>query len=114
MSSKNIDKPDKSWTFLDGSTRSAVILDSIAIGKGKYLPGWKWSKHVGKMTGKKSEHHIGFILSGKMISKSPDGKEMVSGPGDAFELERGHDAWVLGNESCIALDFEYLGNSSGK
>lgn len=34
---------------------------------------------------------------------------MTIGPGDAFEVKPGHDAWVLGDETCVALDFEYLG-----
>jgi hypothetical protein len=103
-----INDPEKSWTFLDGSKRTAVFLETVAIGRGEYLPGWKWSQDVGKMTGKKSESHIGYILSGEMITKAPDGKENKLVPGDAFELQPGHDAWVFGNESCIALDFENL------
>lgn len=104
---KNLKTSEKSWKFLDGSTRKAVILDTAAIGIGTYLPGWKWSKHVGKMTGKKSERHIGYIISGKMCTPTTKGKRIV-GPGDAFEIEPGHDAWVIGNKPCIALDFEHL------
>ena len=101
--------PELSWTFLDGSKRTAGILETIAIGKGEYLPGWKWSKHTGAMTGKESEAHIGYILSGEMIIKNSEGKETRVGPGEAFEVGPGHDAWVTGNDSCIALDFTYLG-----
>jgi len=97
-----------SWTFLDGSKRVATILETVAIGRGKYLPGWKWSKHVGAITGKKSETHIGYVISGKMIIKSPDGTEFSVESGDAFEIGPGHDAWVVGSDPCIALDFEYL------
>ena len=93
-----------SWTYLDGSKRTAVILDTVVIGKGEYRPGWKWSKHVGAMTGKKSKSHIGYILSGEMMIKSANGKETKVGPGDAFEVKPDHDAWVIGNTPCIALD----------
>jgi len=108
------DNPKLSWTFLDGSKRTAVILDSVAIGKGEYLPGWKWSKHAGAMTGKKSESHIGYIISGEMIIKGADGKETKVGPGEAFEVQPNHDAWIVGNKSCIALDFNYLENNKKK
>ena len=104
------DDSERSWTFLDGSKRTVVILETVAIGKGEYLPGWKWSKHVGAMTGKKSEAHIGYILSGEMIIRAADGKEVHIGPGEAFEAQPNHDAWVVGNTSCTALDFTYLGN----
>ena len=105
---KNLNDGDKEWTFLDGSVRSAVILDTVAIGRGTYKPGWRWSEHVGKQTGKEPQAHVGYVISGQMIVKGVGGREVTVGPGDAFELGPGHDAWVVGNEPCIALDFEYL------
>jgi len=108
VTSKNLDAGEKSWTFLDGSSRTAVILDTVAIGRGTYLPGWRWSEHVGKQTGKKSQAHIGYIISGQMVIPGADGKETTVGLGDAFEVGPGHDAWVVGKDPCIALDFEHL------
>jgi len=108
---KNLANADRSWTFLDGSKRSVVILGSIAIGQGEYRPGWRWSTHVGSTTGKPSEAHVGYVLSGHMTVRSASGHEIKVGPGEAFEVQPGHDAWVVGNESCVALDFEHLKQS---
>ena len=105
---KNLDNADRSWTFLDGSKRSVVTLESVAIGRGEYLPGWRWSLHVGRQTGKNSEAHIGYVLSGYMAVRGADGSEITVGPGEAFEVQPGHDAWVVGNKPCVALDFEHL------
>jgi mannose-6-phosphate isomerase-like protein (cupin superfamily) len=105
---KNLGNNEKSWTFLDGSKRTAVILESVFIGRGTYLPGWKWSEHVGKQTGKNSEAHIRYIISGQMAIRGLDGKEIYVGPGDAFEVGPGHDAWVVGDEPCVAIDFGTL------
>jgi len=91
--------------FLDGSTRSVVRLRSAAIGMGTYEPGWKWSLHAGAQTGKPSANHIGYILSGRMMVRDANGVEKEAGPGDAFEVGPGHDARVLGDEVCKALDF---------
>ena len=110
IKSKNLKRGDKSWVFLDGGKRTAVILGSVAIGRGEYLPGWKWSEHVGKQTGKSAEAHIGYIISGKMVICDADGDKITVGPGDAFEVGPNHDAWVVGDEPCVALDFEYLGH----
>lgn len=99
---------DPSWTFLDGSKRGATILESMTIGRGKYLPGWQWSKHVGPTTGSKSKKHMGYIIEGEMMIKSSNGKETKVAPGEAFEVGEGHDAWVLGDKTCIALDFSAL------
>jgi len=101
-------KNGKLTTFLDGSKRTVVVLNSVAIGKGEYLPGWRWSKHVGLQTGKKSEAHIGYVISGKMVVRSSDGAEVEVGPGNAFEVGPEHDAWVFGSQACVAFDFEHL------
>ena len=105
---KNLDQADDLRVFLDGSKRSVVILDSVAVGRGEYLPGWRWSEHAGRQTGKGSAAHIGYVLSGRMIVQAADGLEVMVGPGEAFEVGPGHDAWVAGSEPCIALDFEKL------
>ena len=105
---KSLSRGDKSWTFLDGSTRAAVILDSVAIGRGEYHPGWRWSLHVGAQTGRDSAAHIGYVISGQLALRSSDGTEITVGPGEAFEIGAGHDAWVVGNKACVALDFETL------
>jgi len=39
---------------------------------------------------------------------SSEGKEIIVNSGEAFEIGPGHDAWVVGNEPCVALDFESL------
>jgi quercetin dioxygenase-like cupin family protein len=105
---KSLDHADKLWTFLDGSKRSRIILESVAIGRGEYLPGWRWSAHAGRQTGTNSEAHIGYVLSGHMAVRGADGKEITVSPGEAFEVGSGHDAWVVGNEPCVALNFEHL------
>ncbi len=91
--------------FIDGSIRSHAILRTASIGLGKYKPGWKWSLHAGPQTGRPSENHIGYVISGYMMVKDTSGYEATVGPGEAFEISAGSDAWVIGEEPCIALDF---------
>ena len=35
-----------------------------------------------------------------------DGTELDIRAGDVYELAPGHDAWVVGNEACIMLDWQ--------
>jgi len=91
--------------FIDGSTRSHATLRTAAIGIGTYKPGWRWSVHAGLQTGKQSENHIGYIVSGRMKVIDPHGNEAEIEPGCAFEIVPGSDAWVIGDDPCIALDF---------
>jgi len=96
---------DNARKFIDGSIRSFASLRTAAIGFGTYQSGWKWSLHAGPQTGKDSENHIGYVISGQMMVKDPSGNEAVVNPGEAFEIVAGSDAWVIGKENCIALDF---------
>lgn len=91
--------------FEDGSVRSSVGLRSCAVGMGTYNPGWRWSLHAGVQTGRPAENHIGYVVSGNLMIKDSAGSEMEVGPGEAFEVGPGHDAWVVGAEPCVALDF---------
>ncbi len=107
----HIGKTDSaSRVFMDGSKRTIQKLPSLVVGYGVYIPGWKWSVHAGPQTGKSSEKHIGWIQSGNMIIRTEDGNETEVGPGDFFEVGPNHDAWVSGNEPCIALDFTFSSN----
>jgi hypothetical protein len=45
------------------------------------------------------------VISSHMAVCAKDGTEVEVGPGEAFVAAPGHDAWVVGDEPCIALDF---------
>jgi hypothetical protein len=92
-------------TFLDGSTRLVASLGPTWIGRGVYRPGWRWSLHAGPMTGSASQPHAGYVVSGTMVVSSPDGEEAVISAGEAWYSRPEHDAWVAGDEACVALDF---------
>jgi mannose-6-phosphate isomerase-like protein (cupin superfamily) len=108
---KSFETPDGSDIFLDDSRRSQITLARVVIGRGVYRPGWRWSVHVRPMAGHKSEAHVGYIISGRMIIRGPDGAQVEVRPGDAFEAPPGHDAWVVGDEPCFALDFAVRSSS---
>ena len=92
-------------TFLDGSQYWIIDLPSVRIGLGHFKPGWVWSKHAGPQAGLESQSHIGIVQSGRLAVVSANGDKIEVGCGDAFEVGPGHDAWVVGYEMCVALDF---------
>ena len=53
-------------------------------------------------------HHLGVTLSGRLRVQMPDGTELEIGPGDVFEIPPGHDAWVIGEEPWVSVDFEAM------
>jgi quercetin dioxygenase-like cupin family protein len=50
-------------------------------------------------------HHLGYVLSGRMRVRMNDGAEAEVGPGDVVEIDPGHDAWTVGDDPCVMLDF---------
>jgi hypothetical protein len=94
-------------TFLDGSEYWTADLPTVQIGLGHFKPGWVWSEHAGGQTGKESQAHIGYIQAGNMEIRSAAGHCIEVGPGEVFEVGPGHDARVIGEEMCIALDFTF-------
>lgn len=103
---RSLDSPDGEWEFRDGSSRAAVqFAEGFAIGSGVYQPGWRWSAHAKQSSEATAERHVGFALSGRMLVEGADGVQRTVGPGEAFIAQAGHDAWVVGDEPCVALDF---------
>ena len=49
--------------------------------------------------------HVGYVISGRMKVVMDDGSEMECGPEDALVIPPGHDAWIVGDEPCVILDF---------
>ena len=87
-----------------------VELDDTVVGRMTYEPGWRWSVDVRPIAGTDTcqYHHVGMALSGLLRVQMPDGTELEIGPGDVFEIPPGHDAWVVGDEPWISVDFEAM------
>lgn len=95
--------------FADGKGELAVLdVDGAAIGRARFEPGWRWSDHVKPIAGTDSceAPHAGYMLSGHMTIRMNDGTEENFGPGDVMVVQPGHDAWVVGTEPCIVLDWQ--------
>ncbi len=104
----DFDSPDETRT--PAKTRVDVVTDRRwRDGRpARARPGWKWSECVKPVAGtdRCQVHHVGFIQSGTMHVVHEDGTELELGPGSAYEILPGHDAWVVGEEGCVAYEFE--------
>jgi hypothetical protein len=71
-------------------------------------PGWRWSECIKPVVGGDScqAHHVGVLMSGAMHVRHDDGTEDDVGPGDAYVIEPGHDAWVTSNEPAVGFEFD--------
>jgi quercetin dioxygenase-like cupin family protein len=108
LQAKRFDAPDEVREFQGGKGRVELVdMGGNTVGVGTFEPGWKWSEHVKPLAGTDSCQvgHIGYVLKGRMNVVMDNGEELEVGPGDAFNMPPGHDAWTVGDESCVLLDF---------
>jgi hypothetical protein len=77
------------------------------VGRLTLQPGWRWSEHVRPIAGTEwcDAPHFQYHVSGTLHVKMADGAEWDSGPGDVTNLPAGHDAWVVGDEPVVLVDW---------
>ena len=77
------------------------------VGRLVFEPGWRWSNDVKPIAGTDSceAPHFQYHVSGRLAIRMDDGTEFVAGPGDVTSLPSGHDAWVVGDEPVVVVDW---------
>jgi quercetin dioxygenase-like cupin family protein len=109
LEAKSFDTPDEVRPFEgDMGQVEVVTMSGGIVGlRGTFRPGWRWSSHVKPIAGTDScqANHVGYVMSGRMTVRMDDGDEVSFGPGEAFHIPPGHDAWVDGDEDFVSVDF---------
>src|SRR2546423_10197727 len=106
LEAKTLGQPEETRTFDNGEI-AIVNVTGVTIGRAPFKPGWRWSNDVKPIAGTDScmAPHTGYVISGRLHVKMDDGSEAEAGPGDAFVVSPGHDAWVAGDQPCVLLDW---------
>jgi quercetin dioxygenase-like cupin family protein len=109
MIRKSLNSPEETRPFVDGMGKVELVnLDSGPVGRATFEPGWKWSSHVKPIakTDSCQAAHLGYYVSGRMHVRMDDGEETEFGPGDFALIPAGHDAWIVGDEQCVVIDWQ--------
>jgi hypothetical protein len=107
VSSKSFDEPDEQRTPPKTAV-DVVRLGGASVARTTFQPGWSWSECVKPVVGTDScqARHLGTIVSGEMEVVHDDGTTAHLSPGDAYVIEPGHDARVVGDEAVVGFEFE--------
>jgi hypothetical protein len=103
---KGFEQPDETREFPNGRAEILKIGDG-EVGRFIFEPGWRWSNDVKPLAETESceAPHFQYHVSGQLAIRMDDGTELVAGPGDITSLPSGHDAWVVGDESAVVIDW---------
>ena len=107
MEKKSIDSPDEVRTFDNGKLEITTFKDGTTIGRATLNPGWSWEKCIKPLakTNSCNAPHTQYFVSGRIKIVMDDGTEEEFGPGDTGVIPPGHNAWVVGDEPVVAIDF---------
>lgn len=107
LESKSFDEPDEVRPFAAKGEVQLVTLADSMVSKGRFEPGWRWSEHVRPIAGTEScqSPHFLYVMSGRMHVAMDDGTTAEAAPNQVVRIEPGHDAWVVGDEPCVVVDF---------
>jgi hypothetical protein len=98
--------PDETRTFPRGWLE-VVGIGGGTVGRLTLEPGWRWSTDVKPIAGTEwcEAPHFQYHLAGRIGIRMSDGTELEAGPGDITYLPAGHDAWVIGDEPVVVVDW---------
>ena len=111
LDKRSFETPHETRPFAANGHMDVITLGDFTVGRGVFEPGWRWEVDVKPIAGTDAcmARHTGVCISGSMVVVGSDGVEVTYAPGDAFVMEPGHLAWVVGDEACVLYDTGVMG-----
>jgi len=108
---KNFEQPDEIREFPHGRLE-LVRIGGVVVARATLEPGWRWSESVQPIakTDSCEAAHFQYHVSGVLRVRMDDGTEFDCRPGDVSLIACGHDAWVVGDEPVVIVDFQGMSN----
>jgi hypothetical protein len=103
---KSFEAPDETRGFEFGQL-DVLTIGGSEIGRLTLQPGWRWSDHVKPIAGTElcEAPHFQYHVQGTLHVLMADGSGFDAHPGDVTALPHGHDAWVVGEEPVVVVDW---------
>lgn len=107
---RSFDEPDDR-TIKGGVHIDVAKLGELTVKRATYPAGWRFSKDMGAE--RCMDTHVGYVATGKIHVVLSDATEFDIQAGDAVMIPAGHDAWVVGDEPVVLVQFDE-GESAAK
>ena len=104
---KGFGKPDEVREFPKGRLE-LIKVGGATVGRAIFEPGWRLATSVQPIakTASCEAPHFQYHVAGILKVRTDDGTEFECRPGDVSLLPSGHDAWTVGNEPAVVVDFQ--------
>jgi len=112
---KSLDQPEETVDYGDQGMSAKVTLGITGYGVGSestvwlstLRPGWSWQRNIRPNVPFEScpLHHREYVISGRVRYVMDDGTVVEAVAGDHLLIDPGHQAEVLGEKTCVLLDW---------
>jgi len=102
----------------DHRTIGGIEVDTVCAGAARvkrmvYQPGFRWSKNIKPLvdTDLCQHAHVGFLAQGQIHVQYADGCKLEFAAPQVMAIEPGHDAWVVGDQAAVLIEFDFAGHT---
>ena len=100
---KPLDEPDEQPRLGAKVIVDQVDVRDLRVKRAVFEPGWHWKRHVSEELCE--TRHAGYLAEARLRVVMADGAETELRPGDVAVIDPGHDAWTVGEDACVFIDF---------
>ncbi|MGH2704596.1 MAG: hypothetical protein ACRDJ4_05705 [Actinomycetota bacterium] len=108
ITKKHLDgEPDEVMEFVHGRALLVRVNDE-EIWRSELTPGWNWDEDLKPWAADLKScplTHREYVVAGTIRYLMEDGTEEIATAGDYLFIQPGHRAWVVGDETCILIDW---------
>jgi hypothetical protein len=92
--------------------KETAVLEGVRVTRVTFDVGARWANDLKEYAGTDSclLPHVALVLSGVLRVQMDDGSVEDFGANDVMMLPPGHDAWTVGNEPCVFVEFSQGNN----
>jgi hypothetical protein len=106
----SFDEPDERRTLADGRVAVDVVrMAGMPVLRISHAAGWRWTRHSASGDAgldRCQSVHVGVMTAGELGVQEADGRTYVLRAGDPVAISPGHDAWTVGAEAAVFVQFD--------